>query len=162
MEQYYNPQTRECRNCSFQNSCRDNIIRSRQATPGYYTQFATNGYAGPVPAPAPINVAQAPLPVVAQQQQVVRQPPPQQPMSAFPPPAPYSYGWLHDPLYYALYSAPPPMVPQLEGEGFLERMGKNMVRSMVTGVTGEAFLAARQWVWAPKKNEPSNGGGREE
>lgn len=145
-ERYFNPNTRECRACSFQPSCRDAITRNRNAAalapPPYYASYPGQGYAGPVPAPSPAPTQPA----------VVRQQPPPQ-VSAFPAPDPYQYGWLHDPLYYALYSAPPPMVPQLGSEGFIERMGKNMARSMLISATAELFLAARQFIWAPPDPE---------
>jgi hypothetical protein len=162
-ERYFNPNTRECRACSFQPSCRDAITRNRNAAaalapPPYYASYPVQGYAGPVPPPVPAPA----LPVVQPNVQpvVVRQQPPPQ-VSAFPAPDPYQYGWLHDPLYYALYSAPPPMVPQLGEEGFIERMGKNMARSMLISATAELFLAARQFIWAPRDPDDDNAGGGE-
>lgn len=167
-DRFYNSASRECRGCSFVTSCGDTINRARAVRPGYapqpapapyYSSFPTSGYAGPVPAPVPVGVAPQyppnPVPVqystVPQQQQLQRQPAPQQ--GIFPAPQQYQYGWLHDPLYFAMHASPPPMIPQLEGENFVERMGKNMARDMIASVFANAFWAARQWVWEPKQEE---------
>jgi hypothetical protein len=156
-DRFFNPQTRECRACSYQASCRDAITRNRNAAiaPYVYPGYAPNNYAGPVPAPvsAPMSVPVHVAPAVPQPPTLGRPQVPHAQAGAFPAPQPYQYGWLNDPLYYALFSAPPPMVPQLEGEGFIERMGKNMFRSALSVMTAELFLATRQFIWAPSKSD---------
>lgn len=155
-ERYFNPNTRECRACSFQPSCRDQITRNRNAAasvPAYASPYPVASYAGPVPAPihVPVAVPQSPQ-VTPQTQAIVRQVPPHQ-AGGFPAPQPYEYGWLMDPLYYALYSSPPPMVPQLGGEGFIERVAKNALRASLSSVAAEIFLATRQFIWAPRSHD---------
>lgn len=148
--QYHNPNTRECSSCYFQTTCRDQIVRTRNAQP------PVTAVAPPVapyyqhPGQAPVQVSQQapiqqrqPQPVVPQQQ------------SIFPAPPQYGYGWLTDPMYYTMAASPAPMVPQLGGESFWERLFKNIVISGVQSATWQLHLGSRQWVWAPEQ-EPIN------
>jgi hypothetical protein len=75
----------------------------------------------------------------------------QQPQQAslFPRPGQYQYGWLNDPLYMQMFSVPPPMIPQLPGETFLERLGKNMLRDAGVSMAANLYWALRQMVMAP-------------
>lgn len=155
-EREFNPNLRECRGCGVQGSCRDEILRSRnhQSQQGYpYQQPAPQqtawypGYQVPPPGSAPGQ-----LPVVQGPPQPPRtvaiQPQPQQP-SLFPQPQQYQYGWLHDPLYQQMFAVPPPMIPQLPGESFLERLGKNMVRDAGVAMAANLYWALRQMVLPP-------------
>jgi hypothetical protein len=61
-------------------------------------------------------------------------------------------------MYYQMAASPPPMIPQLEQESFVERLGKNMAIDALRSLTWQLHLAARQWIWpsaAPQLNEPS-------
>jgi hypothetical protein len=151
-ERFHNPNTRECRSCYFQTSCRDQILRSRGyqpaapavAPPAPYGYMPSPGY--PVAPPAqpqvvPVNLAPP-----------ARAPAPQQ--GIYPPPERYGYGWLTDPMYYQMAASPPPMVPQLDGESFIERLLKNMVIDGLRSLTFQLHLATRQWVW-PTPMQPT-------
>jgi len=147
-ERYHNPNTRECRGCTVQSSCRDNIVRARnyQAVapppPAGYQQVAYQ-------IPPPSVAGHAPLQVQSYQQpppqQIQRQQP--QPTGIFPAPPQYGYGWLTDPMYYAMAASPPPMIPQLGEESFVERLGKNMAIDALRSLTWQLHLATRQWIW---------------
>ncbi len=150
---------RECRGCGFQASCKDQILKDnmfRQS--GNYGQ-PTGGYrpyAAPAPAPIPVPVApwqppaqRFPLPVMHAAPAPVAQPPAamvNQNPAAMPK---YGYGWVADPLFYALNTAPPLMRPQFPEEGFVERVVKNTVLSMLESFMREVYLAVRQMIWAP-------------
>jgi hypothetical protein len=103
--------------------------------------------------------SQAPLQVQSYQQppqqvQVRQQP---QPAGIFPAPPQYGYGWLTDPMYYAMAASPPPMIPQLGEETFVERLGKNMMIDALRSLTWQLHLATRQWIWpesAPQMGAP--------
>ena len=152
-ERYHNPKTNECRSCTFQTSCRDQILRTRGYQPAapavappvapYYNNGLVPGYPIAPPTTVPVNTAP--------QGQLVRQPPPQQ--GAYPPPARYAYGWLNDPMYYQMAASPPPMIPALEDEGFFERLGKNILIDGLRSLTWQLHLATRQWVWAPEPRQ---------
>ena len=155
-ERYHNPNTRECRACTVQMSCRDQIVRARNyqavAPPPPVSPYQQTGYAPQVPmtGPAPLQVIQQPQSYSPQ----VRQ----QPAGVFPAPPQYGYGWLTDPMYYSMAASPPPMIPQLEAETFVERLGKNMMIDALRSLTWQLHLAARQWVWPtpePKMGETS-------
>jgi hypothetical protein len=136
-------------------SCRDTIVRARnyQAVappqPVGYQQPA--GYQVPPPAvQAPLQVQ--PYQQPPQQVQVRQQP---QQTGIFPAPPQYGYGWLTDPMYYAMAASPPPMIPQLGEESFIERLGKNIAIDAMRSLTWQLHLATRQWIWP----EPSPGAG---
>jgi hypothetical protein len=152
----YEEHDRECRNCGFQSTCREEIFRQnsmpRPIAPPYAAPAPTRPYAFPQPvatsiqpysppAPAPVArvapVAQpAPVPVVAPIQQPV-----------------HRYGWLNDPLYQMIHSAPPPMRTQMEGETFAGRVMKNTALAMMEKGIAELFLAIRQVIFAPRKEQ---------
>lgn len=182
----FNNEDPECRRCSYQNSCRDQIIRlsqslNRQPAPvlqppapatvtptSYFAQFQqVHPQAAPTlpvpyqPAPAPVPVATAPA---APQPVVVRHyaPPPAPPappkppvqvatQPAVPPPPQMMdvYGRVQDPMYTMVTSAIPPFRPQMEGESFGMRVGKNMILVALEAVFGQIFLAVRQVFWPP-------------
>lgn len=160
----YDDGARECRGCGFQSSCKDEIVRANaarvaaQAVPQYVPPFqGFQPYAVPQPVQVltPIQQAQqavpqfrglspvppqvAPAPVAARQQATVYPPPAQQ----------YGYGWIQDPLYYALTSAPPPMRPQMGDESFFDRVVKNTGLAMLESFFGQCLLAVRQMVLPP-------------
>jgi hypothetical protein len=154
-ERYLNPNTRECRSCYAQTSCRDQILRARsyqpQAAPPpptvapYYSQIA--------PQQVPVHIAPPTYP----QQTLARQPPQQAAASIYPSPDKYGYGWLTDPMYYQMAASPPPMIPQLDDESFFERLGKNILIDGLRSLTWQLHMATRQWVWAPEQRmEPTD------
>jgi len=65
------------------------------------------------------------------------------------PPQQYGYGWIQDPMYYALTSAPPPMRPQMGDETFFGRVVKNTGLAMLESFFGQCLLAVRQMVLPP-------------
>lgn len=171
MESAYDVSSRECRGCSSQNSCRDQVVRAQNArrvavpppvqapTAAYFSQF---GQVPPAQAFHPAQVPLAPPPMIQPPQQAPiaqYQPPPQQIRQAQPPqqqavqvyqaPGQFQYGWLHDPLYYSAVASPPPMRPQLPGESFPERMVKNIGLAMLESFFLQSFLAVRQLVLPP-------------
>jgi len=75
-----------------------------------------------------------------QPQRVAVHPPPQQQ---------YGYGWIQDPLYYTLTSAPPPVRPQMGDETFFDRVVKNTGLAMMESFFGQCLLAVRQMVLPP-------------
>lgn len=144
---YFNPNTRECRGCSFVTSCRDEItrIQNRQVSP-------YGGYQTPAPN---MPVQQQAMPtsqfgVPARQVPAVQSPVNQPVISAYPAPQRYQYGWLTDPLYYTMQASPPPMRPQLDGESFMERMFKNMALDASASAVANVYWAIRQAVLAPE------------
>lgn len=184
----YSEGDKDCKVCGFQSSCRSEIVRLnvnkpvgfaaasvQQPAPSpapYYAAYSGQQYAplSPyvAPPPAPAQLAPAPMyraqPVVTQV--VAPRPPaqvqqaPQQQQSIYPAPTNYGYGWLQDPLYNTIQAVPPPMRPQFPGESFIERVGKNMLLSMVESFFAQGFLAIRQLVLAPSPElvpSPSDG-----
>lgn len=163
----YDNDNRECRGCSFQTSCRDEVIKTRNSmaptTTDYYRQFGYGGASiaplrAPVaPAPQAMSSAAAPPPYIGfgrpsmqpPAQQYSQQLPP-----GYPPPPRYGdYGWLQDPLHYMMASAPTPMRPQMPGESFAERALKNAGLSMAEAFFMQAVMSVRQLVLAPKMPE---------
>lgn len=154
-ERYYNPNGNECRRCPFAPSCRDEIVRIRNFNAqGQYPQphvVAPPAYGYAIPPPPPVHATTVPVQYVP--------PPNAQPLARpmatpqstmFPVPAAYQYGWLTDPLYYTMAASPPPPIPQLPGESYMARVGKNMAKSALLAIAEEAYFALRQWVWAPE------------
>ena len=174
---------RECRGCGFQTSCKEEIIRTsthrevpapapqfqHQYQPPFQPQFQ------PYAVPQPANIIYPPAPAVPQfrglQQAPVQQVPVQQQQqqqrSFHPAPVQqYGYGWIQDPMYYALVSAPPPMRPQMEAESFFNRVAKKTGLAMLESFFGQCLLAVRQMVLPPtprvverviNPNEPTQG-----
>ena len=152
--------TRECRGCGFQVSCKEETLRvraNRQVTPvqqQYSPQYQPYAVPQPVTYPAPQVVPQfrgLPLAQIPPQQ-VPQQVRPQTVQQIHPPPPQqYGYGWIQDPMYYTLTSAPPPMRPQIETETFLNRVLKNAALAILEAFFGQCLLAIRQMVLPPKK-----------
>lgn len=159
----YDEMTGECRRCGFQNSCKDEIIRCNINRPAPMQQYQPMyGQPPMMPYAAPQQLNQ---PVIYQQQQVAGVPiRPQQNqqqlaqetaqramlMNTVQPMQQPPYGWLHDPLYYTMAATPPPVRPQMQGEGFMERVVKNAGLAMVEALFGQCFLAVRQLILPPK------------
>jgi hypothetical protein len=189
----YDLQSRDCRGCGFQTSCRDQIIKQTMNTqpspvpqvnspthiPSYYSTFLQpTPFAQPqqVPqqfAPQAPPMFQQPQPP-QQQVSVFKFQPPPVPMQAAPafqaprppsvpvmqPPQPQQlqqqvlmgqqdfYGRVQDPLFYALM-APPPFRPQMEGETFMERVGKNLLLDLTSMACFHLGLALRQMFMPP-------------
>lgn len=152
-DRFHNMSTRECRNCTYNMSCRDEIYRLhgyRQTapnvapppynSPGYYPGYQVQP---PTSTQVPVHIG-APQPAQAR-------PPPQSLVQAYPPPQRYQFGWLTDPLYYSMVASPPPMRPQLPGENFIERVFKNMLLSAGEAFFMHGFLAMRQLVLPPEE-----------
>lgn len=148
---------RECRGCSYQTSCKEEIIRSNAMRP-IAPPAPQQQYYQPYAVPQPVQVVYPP----AQQQQFVPQfrglsvapiPPQQQPQQVqrvHPVPTQqYGYGWIQDPLYYAIASAPPPMRPQMMDETFFGRVVKNTGLTMLEAFFGQCLIAVRQMVLPP-------------
>ena len=152
----FDESARECRGCGFQTSCKEEVVRLN----------ASRYIAPPAPQPQyfqPYAVPQHVQIVQPQPQQLVPQfrglapaaPPPQQPQPLAQRPThqipmqQYGYGWIQDPLYYALTSAPPPMRPQMGDESFFDRVVKNTGLAMLESFFGQCLLAVRQMVLPP-------------
>ena len=158
--------SRECRGCGFQASCKDEIIRMNQSraptapTPQYYQPQYQQPFQ-PYAVPQPVQVL---YPAAQQQQSAVpqfrglaptvqqaSQPMPMVQKSVYPMASQqYGYGWIQDPLYYALTSAPPPMRPQMGDESFFDRVVKNTGLAMLESFFGQCLIAVRQMVLPPQ------------
>lgn len=147
---------RECRGCSFQVSCKEEIYRMN----------AARQVAPPAPQPQYFQPYAVPQPVQVLQQQALQQVPTFRNLAPVPPQAPvpqqlaarpihpppqnqYGYGWIQDPLYYTLTSAPPPMRPQMGDETFFDRTVKNVGLAMLESFFGQCLIAVRQMVLPP-------------
>lgn len=154
---------RECRGCGFQNSCKDELIRNNvnrprgaMAAPAYYAPQPVRPYATPqavhplqqpvtsYPYHQPVAPPASNVMTVAKALSPMMGPPQLQPT-----PQAHRYGWLQDPLYWTIHSAPPPMRVQMDGETFLERVVKNAALAMLEKGAAECFLAIRQMLLAP-------------
>lgn len=160
----YEEGNRECRNCGFQGSCKDEIIRAavnrpQMYQPPQYPQYQQ--YQPPIPVPqVQVPQYQPPQPTFARSLtnwQPQPQPQPQvmqqglartaiNPAQAIP----YGYGWLNDPMHYYIHTTPPPQRPQLPGETFMGRVVKNAGLAMMESFFASMFLAVRQMTWAPE------------
>jgi hypothetical protein len=154
-ERWFNPQTRDCRGCSSQSSCRDEIVRikNRQAaaSPNVAPPPVVYAYGHPAPQVTP-PPAYSQQPVRQTQIQVQHQ---QQAQATpiYPVPQRYQYGWLTDPLYYQMAQSPRPLRPQLPGESFFTAAAKNMALSAAETFFMHCFLTVRQMAWAPPEPE---------
>ena len=157
----YDNEDRECRNCGFQNTCRDQVMKSIPvATPApvpvassYYSQFQPQvQYA----APAPVAI-QPVAPAAPPQTQVVQvRPAPVQEAKPLAPAVPMvkdRYGQFQDPMFVTIKSTPSVMRPQLPKESFAERVAKNMLLASTESALGELLLGVRQFLWAPRDEE---------
>lgn len=158
----YSEGVRECRICSYQVSCKDEIIRAnvaRQPAPAQQQPQYFQPYAVPQPVQVMNNHVpqqssvptfrgfQNPqtqlAPMQHQPQQIVNRNIYQQPTNQF------GYGWIQDPLYFTLTSAPPPMRPQMGDETFFDRVVKNTGLAMLESFFGQCLIAVRQMVLPP-------------
>jgi hypothetical protein len=165
----YDNDSRECRGCGFQNTCRELVIKAKNnmtspTTTEYYRQFGVgggSGYGGVSIAPLRAPVAPMPQPSTHTTLLPLTRPQVFQPQTSqyyqqqnippgYPPPVRYGdYGWMQDPLHYAMAGAPTPMRPQMPGESFAERTMKNAGLAMAEALLMQGVLAVRQLVLAP-------------
>lgn len=176
----YDSENRECRGCGFQESCRAQVIKTintqqQAAVPQvsnvpsvpYYAQFPQQTqYAAPQQVPVLQPPAMQPRPFMPPSQyaapsyaaptrvspppQQVQAPPQQQQMQSAP--ADW-YGRMQDPLFFQILS-PPPFRAQMQGETFLERVGKNMALDVGTMAFFHLGLALRQMFLPPQPIQP--------
>lgn len=199
----YDNQSRECRGCGFQSSCREQVIKQTMnnqpsvpnvsTIPSYYSQFPQQSvpFATPSPVappmpppmfgppqpqqptvmkftapppPAPQQMQMQPQMYAPQQMQQMPQQPMQQqmrPMSPQPQPFQHQvsmgsqdfYGRVQDPLFFALMQ-PPPFRPQMDGETFMERFGKNLMLDLGAMACFHLGLALRQMFLPPQPAQP--------
>lgn len=154
----FDNEDRECRACGFQQTCRDQVIKTKPVaapvaaipTSNYFNQFqAPQQYAVPQAiVQQPVKAPTAPVQVVQ-----VR------PTQAAPAPQPTApvlrdrYGQFQDPMFVTIKSTPSVMRPQLQGEHFAERVAKNMMLASAESAIGELLLGVRQFLWAPREDE---------
>ena len=144
----FNADNRECSRCSFQNSCRDEIVKigqnQSQSRP-FFTNPPVINRTTHQPQPAFYNrptgqttvqnqIYNPPQVQHTQNQQVIE---------------PYTYGWIPDPLQHGIPSVP--VRVQLPGETFGQRVVKNAGLAMAESFIFSMFLAVRQAVLPPKK-----------
>lgn len=150
----HNAENRECSRCSFQLTCRDEIVKlgaNRFPQQQYGQSYGGAPFAPPRP------VQQTPQ---MQQQQQIHVLPPQQPAYYIPQQMnyqnpyqnygggprvaspqvvngvpPFTYGWIQDPLHGSIGHYGMPVRVQQPGETFGQRVVKNAALSM-----GESFL----------------------
>lgn len=175
----YDADNKECRGCGFQETCRSQVIKTISAhqvavpqvsnVPQYSPQYPgfpqqQQQYAVPqqtqqapvwqpqqlqprafVPAPtyaAPTRVGPP--------QPVPPAPVPQQQVQPQPGMVPADwYGRMQDPLFFQILS-PPPFRGQMQGETFMERVGKNMLLDLGTMAFFHLGLAMRQMFLPPQ------------
>ena len=148
---------RECRGCSFQVSCKEEIYRANSAARPMAPPAPQQPFFQPYAVPQPVQVLQPmqqpAVPVFRGLANPVPQPPLNQQIAARPvypvPQQQYGYGWIQDPLYYTLTSAPPPMRPQMGDESFFDRTVKNVGLAMLESFFGQCLIAVRQMVLPP-------------
>lgn len=162
----YDNEDRECRFCGFQNTCREQALKTRppvtpapQPVANYFSQYsAPSSYAAPQPVAPPQTAQIVPIrpaaaqsaPQVAPVRQVQVAPVQQQ---QGPPPMADRYGQFQDPLFLTLKSTPPVLRPQFPEEGFAERIAKNMVLASAEAALGEVLLGLRQFLWTPRNDK---------
>jgi len=156
----YDNEDRECRACGFQNTCRDQVLKSR---PSVVTPAPTgvgsffHQYQAPAAytVPQPMAVQSAPVP----QQQFVKITPaaPQaaKPVVQVPQVGQFSdrFGQFQDPMFTTIKATPSIMRPQFPSETFATRVAKNMALAGLESAIGELFLGVRQFVWAPRRDD---------
>lgn len=154
----YDNEDRECRGCGFQNTCRDQVMKSKPAvaTPApapvasYFSQFQPQSqYATPQVVQAPV----APQVIPVRPAQAAPVAPKVVTPQAVPPVIEDRYGQFQDPMFQALKSTPSIMRPQLQNENFAERVAKNMLLASVESALGEMILGVRQFLWTPKNDK---------
>ena len=158
----FDPNSRECRSCGVQSSCKDRADAQRAVQPTW--QPPTQVWQPPV-----TNTWQPPViqttnqwttnpwgqrpPLQQWQPPVVPQPQP-------PPQVVYVvqqggefYGRYNDPIHYAIASAPLPPRHQMQGETFFQRFMKNAFLGALESVTEEALKGVRQMVLPPSPQQ---------
>jgi hypothetical protein len=142
----YSSADKECRECEFQNSCRENYIRRSGVAPAY--QPPQGGYMVPPPPPPPAGTYQSQYqpqtyrPVQVQPIQTPTQAPVQQQYGN-----PYQY---QVPIYP--YVQQPPIeavLGQYQGESTLTRLGKNGFVRAVEAFLSEIVRFFHFWTWPP-------------
>jgi hypothetical protein len=152
----YDNEDRECRGCGFQQTCRDEVMKSKPvAAPipvsNYYNQFVPSQ-----PYATPQAIVQQPVKTpTAPATQVVQVRPAQQPAVVQPasPVVRDRYGQFQDPMFTTIKSTPSVMRPQLPGEAFTQRVAKNMLLASAESAIGELLLGVRQFLWAPREDD---------
>lgn len=166
-----NPQVRNnaspsCQRCPSSADCVSTIQQSGRpvAAPYYgptptqsYTQPQLSTYIQPKPfiPPPPPGYQHSPPLGYSQQPQVQGYHPPQ-PQPQFAAPAFQQntggdqYGWFQDPLHQWIAGSPPPVRPQMQGESFAERIGKNIILAIIESLLTQCLLAFRQVRLPPK------------
>lgn len=167
----YDNEDRECRNCGFQNTCREQTIKTKTAvvptvavptavpTPSnYFSQFQpATAYAAPRPLPAvQARPIVPPSPVPVQPAVPIHQTVPIQAVAQhqqMPPMIQDRYGQFQDPMFVTIKATPGIMRPQLPGESFPERVMKNMALASLESAIGEVLLGVRQFLWVSPREE---------
>ena len=154
----YDNEDRECRGCGFQQTCRDQVMKSKPVaapapipTSNYFNQFqAPQQYATPQAiVQQTIRAPTAPTTNVVQVRPAQAPAAPQQ----MGPIVRDRYGQFQDPMFTSIKSTPSVMRPQLHGEAFPQRIAKNMLLASAESAIGELLLGVRQFLWAPRDDE---------
>ncbi len=153
----YDNEDRECRACGFQQTCRDQVMKSKPvaAAPipvsSYFNQFVpAQQYATPQSiVQQPLKAPTAPTTQIVQVKPAQPAPVPQQVMPGIKD----RYGQFQDPMFTTIKSTPSVMRPQLPGEAFPQRVAKNMLLASAESAIGELLLGVRQFLWAPRDDE---------
>lgn len=178
----YNSESRECRQCGWNTTCREyivqlNINRQNQApqtaapVASPAPAFPLAPYTAPTPVAAPAwPPAPAPAPPAAPA--VFRPPTPPAPAPTVTPVGPQhqpsgyqlpphipavmpgGYGTIQDPMFNYLGAIPAPIRPQYQGESFAQRVFKNAALGGVEGILHQITLGVRQYRWYPDPPAP--------
>lgn len=143
----------ECRQCSHYVGCRDAVASINAAAMRQQSQAQA-------PAPNQVQVLQ-PAPTQRSFWTSQVQPKPQRPTIWHQQDEPVSnvaqyhqycrdtFGRLNDPLHMYIANCPVPPRPQMEGETFASRVGKNVLLTLLEALFGQLLLSVRQAVWPP-------------
>ena len=137
-----------CRNCPYSSSCKDSIIRreaSRVQAPALPTWNPQP--AVPIPPAAPVRWGAPAIPAPVIPPAPLMPQPVSQPVNGL---MRFAYGAVQDPMMMAFAAVPSPFRKQLEGETFVERVGKNMFLSAVEAVLEQGLLGVRGYYWPPE------------
>lgn len=146
----FDPNSRECRSCAVQVSCKDRVDQQKT-----YVPYTPPVYTPPV-YQSPWQQQQAPWSTNPWAQRTVQpwqapqppQPQPQQPF-VFAVQNGEIYGRYNDPIHYAMASTPLPPRFQMQGETFFQRFMKNAFLGMLEAAAGETLKGVRQMVLPP-------------
>ena len=164
----FDPNSRECRGCTVQGSCKEKVDQQRGL--GQYVPPAA-AYQPPTYQPPAAAYQQPAYPQATWQTQqahfstspwVNRQasaqpwqpqvqvmPPQQPPQIVYVMQNGEHYGRYTDPVHYAIASAPLPPRNQMQGETFLGRFMKNVFLGALESVAEESLKGVRQMVLPP-------------